>query len=224
MNIEGLGDVMVAQLLAAGYVKGIADLYELKKEQLLALERVGEKSAQALLDEIERSKAAPLARVLYGLGIRFVGERTAQLLAAHFGSIDALMAATAEELEAVNEVGPRVAQAIAEFFAEPRNRALVERLRKEGLTFTAEKRLTTSTLEGLTFVLTGTLPNLTRESAKEKIESAGGRVSGSVSKKTSYVVAGEEAGSKLDKATSLGVTVVDEAGLLELLERGPVTA
>jgi DNA ligase (NAD+) len=218
MNIEGLGDVMVAQLLAAGYVKGIADLYELKKEQLLALERVGEKSAQALLDEIERSKAAPLARVLYGLGIRFVGERTAQLLAAHFGSIDALMAATAEELEAVNEVGPRVAQAIAEFFAEPRNRALVERLRKEGLTFTAEKRVTTSTLEGLTFVLTGTLPNLTREEAKEKIESAGGRVSGSVSKKTSYVVAGEEAGSKLDKANSLGVKVVDEAGLLELLE------
>ncbi|MCU1222614.1 MAG: ligase, NAD-dependent [Edaphobacter sp.] len=219
MNIEGLGDAMVSQLLTAGYVKGIADLYELKKEQLLALERVGEKSAQALLDEIERSKGAPLVRVLFGLGIRFVGERTAQLLAAHFGSIDALMAATAEELEAVNEVGPRVAQAIAEFFAEPRNRALVERLRKEGLTFTAEKRVTTSTLEGLTFVLTGTLPNLTREVAKEKIESAGGRVSGSVSKKTSYVVAGEEAGSKLDKATSLGVPVLDEAGLLELLER-----
>jgi len=219
MNIEGLGDAMVSQLLTAGYVKGIADLYELKKEQLLALERVGEKSAQALLDEIERSKGAPLARVLFGLGIRFVGERTAQLLATHFGSIDALMAATAEELEAVNEVGPRVAQAIAEFFAEPRNRALVERLRKEGLTFTAEKRVTTSTLEGLTFVLTGTLPNLTREIAKEKIESAGGRVSGSVSKKTSYVVAGEEAGSKLDKATSLGVPVLNESGLLELLER-----
>jgi DNA ligase (NAD+) len=218
MNIEGLGDVMVTQLLSAGYVKGIADLYELKKEQLLELERVGDKSAQALLDEIERSKSAPLARVLYGLGIRFVGERTAQLLAAHFGSIDALMEASTEELEAVNEVGPRVAQAIAEFFAEPRNRELVERLRKEGLTFTAEKRVTTSTLEGLTFVLTGTLPNLTREGAKEKIESAGGRVSGSVSKKTSYVVAGEEAGSKLEKANSLGVKVVDEAGLLELLE------
>jgi len=224
MNIEGLGDAMVSQLLAAGYVRGIADLYELKKEQLLALERVGEKSAQALLDEIERSKAAPLARVLFGLGIRFVGERTAQLLATHFGSIDALMAATAEELEAVNEVGPRVAQAIAEFFAEPRNRALVERLRKEGLTFTAEKRVTTSTLEGLTFVLTGTLPNLTREVAKERIESAGGRVSGSVSKKTSYVVAGEEAGSKLDKANSLGISVLDEAGLLELLESGPARA
>jgi DNA ligase (NAD+) len=221
MNIEGLGDAMVAQLLAAGYVKGIADLYTLKKEQLLELDRVGEKSAQALLDEIERSKSAPLARVLFGLGLRFVGERTAQLLAAHFGSMDALMAATAEELEAVNEVGPRVSQAILEFFAEPRNRDLVERLRAVGLTFTAEKRVTTSTLEGLTFVLTGTLPHLTREIAKEKIESAGGRVSGSVSKKTSYLVAGEEAGSKLDKATSLGVAVLDEAGLLALLEHGP---
>ncbi len=221
MNIEGLGDAMVTQLLAAGYVKGIADLYHLKKAQLLTLERVGEKSAQALLDEIERSKSAPLARVIFGLGLRFVGERTAQLLAAQFGSMDMLMAATAEELESVNEVGPRVSQAIVEFFAETHNQELVERLRAAGLTFTAEKRVTTSTLEGMTFVLTGTLPNLTREVAKEKIESAGGRVSGSVSKKTSYVVAGEEAGSKLDKATSLGVKVVDEAGLLMLLENGP---
>jgi len=207
----------VTQLLAAGYVKGIADLYHLTKAQLLELERVGDKSAQALLDEIERSKAATLARVLLGLGIRFVGERTAQLLASHFGSMDALMNATGEELEAVNEVGPRVSQAIVEFFAEQHNRELIERLREAGLTFTAEKRLTTSTLEGLTLVLTGTLPNLTRESAKERIESAGGRVSGSVSKKTSYVVAGEEAGSKLDKAVSLGVPVLDEQGLLALL-------
>ena len=221
MNIEGLGDAMVTQLLAAGYVKGIADLYHLKKAQLLTLERVGEKSAQALLDEIERSKSAPLARVIFGLGLRFVGERTAQLLAAQFGSMDTLMAATAEELESVNEVGPRVSQAIVEFFAETHNQELVQRLRAAGLTFTAEKRVTTSTLEGMTFVLTGTLPNLTREVAKEKIESAGGRVSGSVSKKTSYVVAGEEAGSKLDKATSLGVKVIDEAGLLMLIENGP---
>ncbi|NYF78956.1 NAD-dependent DNA ligase LigA [Granulicella arctica] len=220
MNIEGLGDAMVAQLMAAGLVHGIADLYRLKekKEELLALERVGEKSAQALLDEIERSKTAPLARVLFGLGLRFVGERTAQLLASHFGSMDALMAASAEELEQVNEVGPRVAQAVIEFFAEPRNVQLVEELRKEGLTFTAEKRVTTTTFEGLTFVLTGTLPNLTRDAAKALIESAGGRVSGSVSKKTSYVVAGEEAGSKLEKATSLGVPVLDEAGLLRLVE------
>ena len=218
MNIEGLGDAMVAQLLAAGYVKGVADLYHVTKPQLLQLERVGEKSAQALLDEIERSKSAPLARVIFGLGLRFVGERTAQLLATHFGSMDALMVATAEELESVNEVGPRVSQAIVEFFSEPRNRELIERLRVAGLTFTAEKRGTTSTLEGLTFVLTGTLPTLTREIAKEKIELAGGRVSGSVSKKTSYVVAGEEAGSKLDKATSLGVKVIDEATLLTMIE------
>jgi DNA ligase (NAD+) len=249
MNIEGLGDVMVAQLLgqkvdeasdaldeeAAAVadaastdtlaepgrkvlVHTISDLYHLKKEDLLNLDRVGEKSAQALLDEIERSKKAGLARVLLGLGIRFVGERTAQLLAAHFGSMDALQAATADELEQVNEVGPKVAQAIVEFFAEPRNRALVDRLKNLGLTMPAEKRVTTTTLEGLTFVLTGTLPTLTREAAKEMIESAGGRVSGTVSKKTNYVVAGEEAGSKLDKAQSLGVPVLDEPGLRTLLE------
>ena len=222
MNIEGLGDAMVAQLLAAGLVRSIPDLYWLreKKAELLGLERVGEKSAQALLDEIERSKGAPLARVLFGLGIRFVGERTAQLLAAHFGSMDALITASSEQLEAVNEVGPRVAQAIVEFFAEPKNRELVERLREAGLTFVAEKRVTTSTLEGLTFVLTGTLPTMTREAAKELIEGAGGKVSGSVSKKTSYVVAGEEAGSKLEKAKQLGVAVLDEAGLLEMLQQG----
>jgi DNA ligase (NAD+) len=162
-----------------------------------------------------------LARVLLGLGMRFVGERTAQLLAEHFGSMDALMSATAEELEAVNEVGPKVSQAIVEFFAVEKNVELVKDLAAQGLEMTAEKRVTTSTLEGLTFVLTGTLPTLTRELAKEKIESAGGRVSGSVSKKTNYLVAGEEAGSKLDKATSLGVVVLDEAGLLKVLERGP---
>ncbi len=223
MNIEGLGDAMVAQLLeprgpeGQPLVRSLADLYTLSKPQLVALDRLGAKSAQALLDEIERSRQAPLARLLLGLGIRFVGERTADLLASHFGSMDALEQATAEELEAVNEVGPRVAQAIVEFFAEPRNRALVDRLRQLGLQFTAEKRVTSSALEGLTFVLTGTLPTLTRETAKERIEAAGGRVSGSVSKKTSYVVAGEEAGSKLDKATSLGVPVLDEAGLLKLL-------
>jgi DNA ligase (NAD+) len=246
MNIEGLGDAMVAQLLGQSAELGgdaeevteegapvvvrrplihtIGDLYRLKREDLLGLERVGEKTADALLEEIKRSKKAGLARVLLGLGIRFVGERTAQLLAEHFGSMEELMTAAtqdaekaSEALEAVNEVGPKVAQAIAEFFAVDKNKELVEDLAGLGLEMTAEKRVTTSTLEGLTFVLTGTLPNLTRESAKEKIESAGGRVSGSVSKKTSYVVAGEEAGSKLEKANSLGVKVLDEAGLLELL-------
>jgi DNA ligase (NAD+) len=241
MNIEGLGDAMVAQLLGQvvdeaaedateedgapktvrePLVHTIADLYSLTKEQLLGLERVGDKTAQALLDQIERSKQAGLSRVLLGLGIRFVGERTAGLLAEHFGSIDALMAASEEDLTRVNEVGPKVAEAIAEFFAEPRNVALVEKLKAAGVKMTAEKRVKTTTLEGLTFVLTGTFPTLTREQAKERIESAGGKVSGSVSKKTSYVVAGEEAGSKLDKAESLGVKVLDEGGLLELLEAG----
>jgi DNA ligase (NAD+) len=234
MNIEGLGEAMVAQLLgqtleeAPGedgapravrkpLIGSIAGLYTLKKEQLLGLERAGEKTAQALLDEIARSKQAGLARVLLGLGIRFVGERTAGLLAASFGTIDELMSRTEDELTKVNEVGPKVAEAIVEFFREPKNLALVEALRLAGVEMTAEKRVTTTVLEGLTFVLTGTLPTLTREQAKERIEAAGGRVSGSVSKKTDYVVAGEEAGSKLEKAQQLGVKVVDEAQFLELL-------
>ncbi len=227
MNIEGLGDAMVAQLLtprgpeAKPLVQSLADLYVLTKPQLTSLDRVGDKSAQALLDEIARSKSAPLPRLLLGLGIRFVGERTADLLASHFGSLDTIMDATAEELEAVNEVGPRVALALTEFFAEPRNRALIDRLRTLGLTFTATKRITTDTLAGLTFVLTGTLPTLTREAAKDRIEAAGGTVSGSVSKKTSYLVAGEEAGSKLTKATSLNIPILDEPALLQLLETGP---
>jgi DNA ligase (NAD+) len=183
----------------------------------LELERIGKKSAQSLLAEIENSKKLPLNRVLFALGIRFVGERTAQLLAEAFGSMDALMAASIEELEAVDEVGPRVAQAIQEFFAEERNRELVEKLRQAGLTFTAEKKRKSSQLEGLTFVLTGTMADLTREEAKARIEAAGGRVSGSVSKKTSYLVAGEEAGSKLEKAKELKVPVIEQAQLLEML-------
>jgi len=217
MNIEGLGEAVVEQLLERGLVKSIADLYSLTEEQLLSLERIGKKTADSLLAEIDKSKSLPLNRVLFGLGIRFVGERTAQLLGEEFGSMDDLMAASAEELERVNEVGPRVAQAIREFFDEEKNRALIEKLRAAGLNFTAEKRRKTSQLEGLTFVLTGTLPNLTREDAKAKIEAAGGRVSGSVSKKTHYVVAGEDAGSKLDKARELGVKILDEAALQELL-------
>jgi DNA ligase (NAD+) len=218
MNIEGLGEAMVTQLLDRGLVKSLDDLYSLTLDQLLTLERVGPKSAQNLLDEIAASKKLPLDRVLLGLGIRFVGERTAQLLADAFGTLDAIAAAPAEELERVNEVGPRIAIAIREFFDEPRNRELIERLRAAGLNFTAVVRKKSSKLEGQTFVLTGTLPTLTREEATEKIESAGGRVSGSVSKKTSYVVAGDDAGSKLDKARTLGVAVIDEAALMALLQ------
>jgi DNA ligase (NAD+) len=218
LNIEGLGEALVTQLLEHQMVASVADVYELKEEQLLSLERVGKKSAQSLLTEIENSKKAPLGRVLFGLGIRFVGERTAQLLADAFGSMDALMAATPEELERVHEVGPRVAQAIAEFFAEEKNRELVQRLRQAGLTFTAERKQRSSELEGLTFVLTGTMPGLTRDEAKTRIEAAGGRVSGSVSRKTHYVVAGDEAGSKLDKAREFKVPIIDEAKLLEMLK------
>ncbi len=155
-------------------VHTIADLYRLRRESLLELERVGEKTADALLEQIERSKQAGLARVLLGLGIRFVGERTAQLLAEHFGSIDELIAASAEELEAVNEVGPKVAQAIVEYFAIEKNRKLVEELKELGLKVTAERRVVGTALAGMTFVLTGTLPTLTRDEAKERIETAGG--------------------------------------------------
>jgi len=245
MNIEGLGEVMVAQLLGhtiaeheaveaetdapsdeataeaptrEALVHSVADVYTLTRDQLLTLERIGEKTADNLLAQIENSKAAPLNRVLLGLGIRHVGERTAQALAEHFGNIDDIIAADIPTLTAINDIGPKVAVTIHDFFLNERNLALVRRLKELGLTMLAEKKVRTTTLEGLIFVLTGTLPTLTREAAKEMIESAGGKVSGSVSKKTNYVVAGEEAGSKLDKAQSLGVAILDEPGLLALLQ------
>jgi DNA ligase (NAD+) len=217
MNIEGLGEAVVQQLLDRGLVHSVADLYKLTEEELAALDRFAEKSARALIAGIEGSKRAGLARVLMGLGIRFVGERTAELLAQEFGSMDALAPASAEELERVEEVGPRISQAIIEFFAQPANLALIQSLKDAGVDMTAEKKQRSVQLAGLTFVLTGTLPNLTRDEAKQRIEAAGGKTAGSVSKKTSYVVAGEEAGSKLDKARELKVPVIDEAGLLALL-------
>jgi DNA ligase (NAD+) len=182
------------------------------------LERVGKKTADTLLAQIDRSRSAGLTRILLGLGIRFVGERTAQLLAQHFGSIEALEEAPVEELRAIDEVGPKVAQAIIEFFAVNTNLELIKDLRSLGLKMTAEKKVIGTTLNGLTFVLTGTLPNLTREDAKDKIEAAGGKISGTVSKKTSFIVAGDEAGSKLDKAQALGVKILDEARLLKMLK------
>ena len=220
MNIEGLGEAVVAQLMERGLVHSVAYLYRLTEEQLISLDRFAEKSARTLLEEIDRSKKAGLARVIMGLGIRFVGERTAELLAQEFGSIEALEAATTEELERVEEVGPRISAAIREFFTRPANLELVEALKEAGVDMTAEKKQRSTQLAGLTFVLTGTLPTLTRDEAKRRIEAAGGKTAGSVSKKTSYVVAGEEAGSKLDKAIELKVPVLDEAGLLKLLE-GP---
>ena len=220
MNIEGMGESLVNQLADRKLVKNIADIYQLDEAKLLSLERIGKKSAANLLEEIERSKKLPLERVIYGLGIRFVGERTAELLAEHFGSMDALMNASLDELQQVNEVGPRVGQAIYEFFQEPANRELVERLRQAGLTFKGQRKQRGTQLAGKTFVLTGTLPNLTRDQAKKMIEDAGGKVSGSVSKKTDYVLAGEEAGSKLDKAKELGVKIINEPGLVELIGHG----
>ena len=216
MNIEGMGESLVNQLCDRGLVKNIADIYELTKEKLLTLERVGEKSAENLLAEIEQSRKLPLERVIYGLGIRFVGERTAEFLSEHFGSMDALMSASLEELQQVNEVGPRVSESIREFFDEPSNRKLVERLRKY-LTFTGVKKQRGTALAGKTFVITGTLANRSRDDAKRLIEDAGGKVSGSVSKKTDYVVAGEDPGSKLDKARELGVAVIGEKELESLV-------
>jgi DNA ligase (NAD+) len=217
MDIDGLGEALVNQLTERGLVKNVADLYRLTKDDLLQLERMGEKSAENVLAEIKASKQLPLERVLYGLGIRFVGERTAQFLAEHFGSLDAIMKASAEELEEVNEVGPRIAESIVEFFGDEHNRKLVGDLRKRGLTFTGEKKVKGTKLAGKTFVLTGTLARHTRDEAKKMIEDAGGRVSGSVSKKTDYVVAGSDAGSKLDKAHELGVTVIGEQELEALI-------
>ena len=216
MNIEGMGDALVNQLTDRGMVKNVADIYRLTKDDLLNLERMGDKSAQNVLDEIENSKKLPLERVIFGLGIRFVGERTAQFLAEHFGSIDALMKSSEEELLEVEEVGPRIAASIFEFFREPKNRELIEQLRKAGVSFTGKRKERGTKLTGKTFVLTGTLAHMTRDEAKKLIEDAGGRVAGSVSKKTDYVVAGTDAGSKLDKAKELGVAVIDEDEMKKL--------
>src|SRR5579863_10372603 len=217
MNIDGMGEALVTQLTESGLVKNVADIYKLTKKDLLGLERFADKSAQNILDEIENSKKLPLERVIYGLGIRMVGERTAQFLAEHFGSMGAIEDASVEELQNVDEVGPRIAESIVEFFSIAANRKLVDRLREAGLTLRGQKKERGTKLAGKTFVLTGTLPTLTRDEAKKMIEDAGGKVTGSVSKKTDYVVAGADAGSKLDKAKELGVKVIDEKGLEKLL-------
>jgi DNA ligase (NAD+) len=217
MKIDGLGDALVTQLTDRGLVKDVADIYKLTKANLLSLERMGDKSAENVLKEIDKSKKLPLERVIFGLGIRFVGERTAQFLAEHFGSIDALEDASEEELQQVEEVGPRIAKSIVEFFAEPRNRELVEELGAAGLTLKGKKKERGTKLAGKTFVLTGTLAHYSRDEAKKMIEDAGGKVTGSVSKKTDYVVAGADAGSKLDKAKELSVQVINEDEMKSLV-------
>jgi DNA ligase (NAD+) len=219
MDIDGMGDVLVEQLVSRGMVKSVADIYDLTLEQLLELERMGQKSAEKIAKNIDRSRKQPLPRVLNGLGIPFVGERTAQILAETFGSLDALLDADEETLQQAEEVGPKVSQSIRLFFHEHHNRDLVERLRKAGLTFEhAVRKKSGGPLAGKTFVLTGTLPTIAREEAKARIESAGGKVSTSVSKKTNYVVAGADPGSKLDKAKTLGIPVLSEPELLEMLK------
>jgi DNA ligase (NAD+) len=218
MNIDGMGESLVNQLIERGLVRNVADIYALTKKDLLSLERFADKSAQNILDEIENSKKLPLERVIYGLGIRMVGERTAQFLAEHFGSMEELEKAVVEELQNVNEVGPRIAESIVEFFGIAANRKLVERLREAGLTLTGKKKERGTKLAGKTFVLTGTLAHFTRDEAKKMIEDAGGKVTGSVSKKTDFVVAGADAGSKLEKAKELGVSVIGEKEMEKLLK------
>ena len=224
MNIEGLGDKLVDQLVDGGVIRTLPELYTLGLTTLVALERMGARSAQNLVDELARSRSTTLARFLYALGIRHVGEATAKDLARHFGAMDRLMSASETQLAEVPDVGPVVAHSIRAFFDQPHNREVVEQLRAAGVTWpehdAASDRAPDAPLPlaGRTLVLTGTLPGLDREQAKALIESAGGKVAGSVSKKTHYVVAGAEAGSKLERARELGVPVLDEAGLRALLD------
>ncbi len=220
MNIDGVGDALVEQLVSRGIVKSVADIYDLTADIVASLDRMGQKSAENIIRNIERSKTLPMPRVLSGLQIRFVGERTAELLAEQLGSLDIIADATAAELQTCPEIGPKVAESILAFFSEAENRKLLERLRGYGLQFEhTVKRKKSGPAAGFTFVLTGTLPTMTRDEAKAQIEAAGGKVVGSVSSKTSYLVAGEEAGSKLDKARTLNIPILDEAGLIQLLVR-----
>ncbi len=218
MNIEGLGDAFLDLLLETKLIKNIPDLYSLKLENLVSLERMGTKSSQNLLEEIEKSKQRDAARLIYALGIRYVGERTAQTLANHFKSIEALSQASFEQLMAVEDVGPKVAESIVFFFEQPENTELLRKLKEAGLNFSVEEEIEgEKPLTGQIFVLTGKLSSLTREEATEIIERLGGKVSSSVSKKTNYVVVGESAGSKLTRARSLGLPILGEKEFLKLV-------
>ena len=219
MNIEGLGESLVDQLVERGLVSDVADIYALTAPALEALERMGEKSATNLIEQIERSKQNELWRVLFGVGIRHVGARAAQVLAWTFGSLDALVAASSEDLEQVNDVGPVVAASVRAFFDEPRNRDLLSRLNLAGVNMveTARSPAGELTLAGQTFVLTGTLSSQSRDEARRAVEALGGKVTSSVSKKTSYVVVGADPGSKAERAVTLGVPTLDEAAFRKLI-------
>jgi DNA ligase (NAD+) len=221
MDIEGLGEKLVDQLVDHSVVRTPADLYKLGIAALVNLERMAEKSANNVLLAIEKSKQTTLARFIYALGIRHVGESTAKELARHFGQLDRLMTTNREQLQQVSDIGPVVAQSIADFFAEQHNREVIEQLRSCGVRWEESSEVVTpvsSSIHGKTFVLTGTLPNMAREQAKEKIEHLGGKVTSSVSSKTDYVVVGVDPGSKYDKAVELDITILDEAGLVKLLQ------
>jgi DNA ligase (NAD+) len=220
VEVEGLGDKLVEQLVDAGVVKTLPDLYKLGFTAFAQLDRMADKSAQNIVDALEKSKGTTLPRFLFGLGIRHVGEATAKDLARHFGQLDRIMDASVEQLLEVNDVGPVVAQSIRTFFDQPHNREVVEQLRACGLHWEEGEPAAQAPkpLAGRTFVLTGTFPTMSRDQAKDLLEAAGAKVAGSVSKKTDYVVAGAEAGSKLEKAQALGVDVLDEAGMLALLQ------
>ncbi len=221
MDIEGLGEHGVRQLIEAGLIKDEADLFSLKPEQLAELEGYGELRIQNLMNSLQAARNRPLDRLVMALGIPGVGSTVARLLVKHFPSIDALMNATEEQIDAIAGIGPRTAETIVQWFAEPRNRRIIEKLRAAGVNMTASESVApqqSNALAGLTFVLTGTLPTLSRDQATELIESHGGKVSSSVSKKTSYVLAGEAAGSKLDKARQLNVPIIDEDGLYKLIQ------
>jgi DNA ligase (NAD+) len=222
MRIEGLGEKLIDQLVGAGLLTDVASIYALKASDLLERERWGEKSVANLLAEIENSKSNDLSRLLFALGIRHVGEKAARTLAAHFGSLDRLAEASKEELEAVDEVGPNTAAAIQAYFSHPKQRALIEALRSHGLRFDADRPrrpAASGVLAGRSVVITGTLPGVSREQAAERLEAAGARISGSISKKTDYLLVGESAGSKLEKAQSLGVATVTWEEMLRILEK-----
>lgn len=221
LDIDGLGDKLVEQLVDKDLIQAVADLYKLSREDLTGLERMGEKSADNLLDALEKSKETTLAKFIYALGIREVGEATARNLAQYFGSLDALAEADEEKLQQVEDIGPVVAHFVAEFFAQEHNREAVKALREAGVTWPEQAPVDRDSLPlaGLTYVLTGTLEELTRDEAKERLQALGAKVAGSVSKKTDYLVAGPGAGSKLKKAEELEVDIIDEPGLMELLRK-----
>ncbi len=218
MDIEGLGDAVVEQLVDEGLIRNTADLFYLEFMDLVGLDRFGEKSAQNLIDAIEKAKQNPLDKLLCGLGIRLIGAKAAKNIAQHFGNMDSIMSATVEDVSAIDDVGDKMAESLVHYLSEPETKALIERMKIAGVNMIAEERPTGGNFEGKTFVLTGTLPTLKRSEAQKLIEDNGGKVSGSVSKKTDFVVAGEEAGSKLDKANALGVAVITEEELLEMLK------